>query len=385
MQNYKSNPFSEVLITLGLGFVIGFATLAFINGLAATELLHKHLNEGIPFHLLLIVPVLILIEWTKRNMLYFPLRAAHITDEKSSGYWTVYMSLFHFIGTLLGHISGVSTGRESAVVLFSAGLSRMFRLTWTFWGPIAGAIGFSSVVGQYWVAPVFMMELFGKTRFIQKVYSFMGAMLAVLIVKSFNQDSIISYEDIPTEMGFFKKLIFLFFFAACAGYLMRIYKFLYFKFSNYFNLRSLWVKAVFAMGLAVFLYLPEFRKFQGLGLLEISHGQLATGSVLDALSKLFFTLISTTLGFLGGEFIPLVYSGINFGWGFFNYFGYNVLMGSALGAYLLFAAATRFKWTGYILALSLLGSSWWFWAFFCVSIAVGFSGKTSIYRKESKN
>lgn len=385
MQNYKSNPFSEVIVTLGLGFVIGFATLAFINSLAATELLHRQLNQQIPYHLLLIVPVLILIEWTKRNTLYFPLKAAHLTDEKSSGYWTVYMSLFHFVGTLLGHISGVSTGRESAVVLFSAGLSRVFRLAWTFWGPIAGAIGFSAVVGQYWVAPVFMMELFGRTRFIQKVYSFMGAMLAVMIVKSFNQDVLFSFQDVPVEMGFFKKFIFFFFFAASAGYLMRIYKFLYFKFSNYFNLRTLWVKAVFALILAGFLWLPEFRKFQGLGLLEISQAQMHPGSVLDALTKLFFTLISTTLGFLGGEFIPLIYSGVNFGYGFFNYFGYDVLLGSALGTYLLFAAATRFKWTAYILALSLLGSSWWFWAFFCVSIAVGFSGTASIYRKEYTN
>lgn len=387
MQNYKSNSnsFSEVIITLALGLIIGFATLAFINCLAATELMHKQLNERIPYHLLLIVPILILIEWTKRNTLYFPLKSAHLTDEKSSGYWSVYMSLFHFVGTVLGHISGVSTGRESAVVLFSAGLSRIFRLAWTFWGPIAGAVGFSAVVGQYWVAPVFMIELFGRTRFIQKVYSFMGAMVAVLIVKSFNQEIIFSYTDVPIEMGFFKKLVFLFFFSACAGYLMRIYKFFYFKLSNYFNLRTLWVKAVFALMLALFLWLPEFRKFQGLGLLELSGAHFVSGSILAAVTKLFFTLISTTLGFLGGEFVPLIYSGVNFGWGFFHYFGFDVSLGSALGAYLLFAAATRFKWTGYILALTLLGSSWWFWAFFCVSIAVGFSGATSIYKKEYVN
>ena len=383
MQNYKSSPLSEVITTLVLGTVIGFATLGFINCLTVTEILHKQLNEQIPYHLLLIAPVLILIEWTKRNTLYFPLKTAHLTHEKSSGYWSAHMSLFHFVGTLLSHVSGVSVGRESAMVLFSAGLVRLLRLAWTFWGPIAGAIGFAAVVGQYWVAPFFMMELFGRTRFIQKIYSFMGAMLAVLILRSFNQETILTYTDVPDDLGFFKKLIFLFFFAACAGYLMRVYKFIYLKLSNYFSLRPLWIKVFFSQILAFFLFLPEFRKFQGLGLLELSKMEFGSGSLLDAVTKLFFTLVSTSLGFLGGEFIPLIYSGVKFGAGFFSFFGFDMLLGSALGAYLLFAAATRFKWTGYILALSLLGSSWWFWAFFCVSITVGFSGTTSIYRKEN--
>ena len=134
--------------------------------------------------------------------------------------------------------------------------------------------------------------------------------------------------------------------------------------------------------LAFFLSLPEFRKYQSLGLSQISGENFVSGSILDALSKLFLTLISTTLGFLGGEFIPLIYSGIHFGYGFFSYFGYDAMVGASLGTYLLFAAATRFKWTSYVLALSLLGFSWWFWAFFAVSIAVGFSGTRSIYRKE---
>ncbi len=382
MQNLKSNPLAEILITLFLGALIGFITLVFINCLSVIEVLQQQLNNEISYHLVAIPFVLFLIDWTKKNTLYFPTRSAHLTDEKSSSYWTVFMSFFHFFGTLLSHISGVSVGRESAVVLFSAGLSRLFNLTWTFWGPIAGSIGFSAVVGQFWVAPFFMMELFGRTGMLQKIYCFMGAMVAVLIIKTFNSHVLLSYSAAANDIGFFKKLIFIFFFAGSAGYLMRIYKKLYSSFSAYFIKRSIWVKMLIATLLAFFLSLPEFRKYQSLGLSQISADNFVSGSILDAFSKLFFTLISTTLGFLGGEFIPLIYSGIHFGYGFFNYFGYDAMLGAALGTYLLFAAATRFKWTSYVLALSLLGFSWWFWAFFAVSIAVGFSGTSSIYRKE---
>lgn len=382
MQNTKTSPIFDLLITLLLGTIIGFLTLGFVNCLSAIELVHKHFNQKFPYHLLLIPVVLIVIELTKRNTLYFPTKAAHLVDEKTSQYWTVFMSFFHFAGTVLSHLSGVSVGRESAVVLYSAGLARVFRLSWTYWGPIAGSIGFAAVVGQYWVAPFFMMELFGRTSFVQKIYSFIGAMLAVLIMKSFNPDQLFSNVVATTDMGFFKKLIFLFFFAVCAGYLMRFYKKIYFVLSNYFRSQSLWSKVTVSVILAFFLYLPEFRKFQSLGLAQISDLSVVTASFLDGITKLFFTLVSTTLGFLGGEFIPLIYSGVYFGHSFFDYFGYNPALGAVLGAFMLFAGATRFKWTGYILVLNLMGFSWWFWAYFSVSAAVAFSGPNSIYKKE---
>lgn len=384
MQNSKSNPnpLFELLILLLLGVVIGFLTLGFINALSLIEVVHARFNQEIPYHLLLIPVVLFVIEITKRNTLYFPTKTAHISDEKTSHHWTVFMSFFHFAGTLLSHLSGVSVGRESAAVLYSAGLPRVFRLSWTFWGPIAGAMGFSAVVGQYWVAPFFMMELFGRTSFVQKIYSFMGSMLTVLILKSFGAHQLFGHFNITTEMGFFKKLVFLFFFALCAGILMRFYKKFYNLLATYFKTKSLWIKLSVSMILAFFLYLPEFRKFQSLGIHQFSELSVFSGSFLDSITKLFFTLISTSIGFLGGEFIPLIYAGVHLGSSFFGYFGFDALLGSVFGSFLLFTGATRFKWTGYILLLNLMGFTWWFWAYFVVSIAVGFSGPNSIYKKE---
>jgi|GEM_PF-5487068 len=379
--NSQSRAHLEVLITLALGAIIGFLTLAFIKSLAAIEAAHISLNQSVPYHLLLIPIVLIAIELIKKNTLYFPSRTAHLPDEKTSQHWSVFMTPLHFFGTCISHLSGVSVGRESAVVLYSAGVVRLLKLPWIFWGPIVGAIAFSAVVGQFWVAPFFLFELFGRTNIFQKIYSFMGAWLAVLIIKSFGEPPLLSASEITIDMGFFEKLFFLFFFAACAGYLMRLYKNIYFRFSTYFLRRPLWIKAAVALILAYILYLPAFRKYQSMGLSQFADFSIITSSFFDVLVKLFLTIISVTLGFFGGEFIPLIYSGVYFGHSFFAFFGHSTLLGAALGAYLLFTGATRFKWTSYILILSLMGSSWWFWAYFLVLVTVVFSGPLSIYRK----
>lgn len=373
----------EIFMSLGLGGLIGFLTLAFIKLLNEIERFHQLFNQKIPYHLILIPFVLIVIELIKRNTLYFPLKLAQLSSEQSSRYWTIFMTPLHFFGTLLSHFSGVSVGREGATVLFSAGIVRVFKMDWIFWGPIVSSMGFSAVVGQFWVAPFFMMELFERTSLIQKIYSLIGASVAVLVLKTFNTLDLFTQYDISNlelESGFFRKMLFLFFFAICAGYLMRFYKKVYFLFTSYFKLSSLWLKIFVSFVLAIFLYLPEFRKYQSLGIYQFTDLQNISGSFLDVLCKLFFTLVSTTVGFMGGEFIPLIYSGVNFGNIFFSYFGYNSLLGSLLGAFLLFAGATRFKWTSYLLILNLMGLNWWFWAYYVASIAIQFSGDKSIYQ-----
>ncbi len=131
----------------------------------------------------------------------------------------------------------------------------------------------------------------------------------------------------------------------------------------------------------ILLFLPEFRKFQSLGLNQFSYLINIQSSYVDVLCKLAFTVFSTSLGFLGGEFIPLVYSGTIWGFSFFHQFSLNPHLGALLGAFLLFAGTTRLKWTSYVLVVSLLGFGWWFWSFYVISLCVGFSGPRSIYQR----
>lgn len=377
----QSNPFWQLLISLVFGAVIGLLTFAFINGLASLNAAQANLNLLEPFHLLLAPLVFLLIYLVRRRSLFFPYKISEMSAETSSSHWSVIMAPAHFFGTLLGHASGMSLGREAAVVLFSSGLVRLFRLAWNFWGPIAASIGFACVLGQAWLAPIFMFELFGFTSFLQKTLSLIGAMVAVLVTRSFGIHALFAEIEFQDGSGFFKKLFVLFLFGVSVGFLMRYYKKLHHVLVQFFSKSNLLIRILVVVLLMTFLYLPQFRVYQSLGLSEFHDLSQLSASYETGLVKLILTMITTSLGFLGGEFIPLVFSGCFIGGAFFQTFGLSPLLGAGFGAYILFAAATRLKWTSFFLMLALLGWGWWLWVIYVLSIATSFSGDESLYRK----
>ena len=136
--------------------------------------------------------------------------------------------------------------------------------------------------------------------------------------------------------------------------------------------------SIFVAGL---LYLPEFRMYQSLGLNYFNDLSTTDLSVVKSLVKLAFTVICTSLPFLGGEFVPLVFAGVHLGGGVFQAFGSNSVLGAACGAFLLFAAASRLKWTAFFLMTALMGFGWMLWIFFVLTVALSFSGDGSLYKK----
>ena len=380
--NGQPNPYFGIFISLTLGGVIGLMAVLLISALNHIEKLHQRWNSDFPFQLLLIPVVLLAILLIRRNTLFFPTKVSQLTETETADSWSDVMLPMHFLGTALSHLAGVSVGREGALVLAAGGLTRTLRLSWEFWGPVLTSIAFASVVGQYWTAPFFLSEMYGRNSLLQKIYSLIGAVAAVLTGSYFQVPHFFEPAAYTFEAGFFAKLIFFFLFAVVAGMLMRFYKKLYFFFSERFHLTSLPAKLLVSLVLAGFLYLPEFRQYQGLGLSQLQDMTSFQGSIITSVVKLFFTLISTTLGFLGGEFIPLVYSGVHLGSAFFSAFGYSSQLGALFGAFVLFAGGTRFKWTGIVMLLGLAGLQYWFWAYFVMATAVAFSGPQSLYRKK---
>ncbi|MGZ3690833.1 MAG: chloride channel protein [Pseudobdellovibrio sp.] len=375
----NNNPYIQLLITLIFGGVIGLLTYAFVSLLNLIDAQQALMDQ--PYYLILAPLVMALIIFVKRNTLFFPTKVNEISSEVSSHYWSSIMAPAHFIGPLLSHLSGMSLGREGAVVLFSSGLVRSLKLSWHFWGPVFASIGFSSVIGNYWVAPVFMFELFESTGPIQKLMSFIGAVVAVLVTHQLEMPHLFSHYEFQDDMSFFSKFFFFFIFAFAAGLIMRYYKKLHGRLAAYF-LKAQYVLPVMAsVILAAALYLPEFRQYQSLGISQFSQLDTTLYSMNAALTKLAFTLISTCIGFMGGEFIPLVYSGTHFGGSFFQYFGHSSQLGGAFGAFMLFAAGTRLKWTTLFLMVPLLGFSWIFWIYYSISFAILFSGAESLYQK----
>ena len=382
-RNEFPNPYYGILISLLVGLLLGFLTVLLVTALNHVELLQEDWNRQLPWHLLLLPAVLLLIFLVRRNTLFFPYKVAQLTETPTAAHWSHAMLPANFFGTILSHLTGASVGREGALVMAGGGLVRSMGLPWAYWGPVCASIGFASITGQYWVAPFFMYEMFGRSSLTQKIYALMGGLTAVLVCNWLQMPHLFQVPDFSDESGFFSKLIFLFLFGLAAGVTMRVYKRLYAGLSEFLQ-KSLVLRLLGAAGLAAFLFQPEFRKFQSLGLAQLQEIGFFQGSHVAALTKLFVTLLSTSLGFLGGEFIPLVFAGVHFGSAAFASHGFDPQLGALFGAFVLFAGGTKFKWTSVVLLLGLVGFHYWFWAYFVMGTAVLFSGDRSLYKNYSR-
>lgn len=375
------NPYIQIFLALFLGAIVGSLTFLFVMALESINRAQADLNQNVPFHLLLAPLVLGIIILVKRNTLYFPQKVKDLNLEVTSHYWSSVMAPFHFIGPLLGHAAGMSLGREGAVVLFSAGLARVLKLSFSFWGPVLSAIGFSSIIGNYWVAPVFMFELFPRTTPMQKLCAFLGAATAVITGRQLGMPHLFLPLELKDDLGFFAKLGLFITLGVIAGYVMRYYKKAHTFLDERIRASGVPLQLFVSVLIAGFLYLPEFRMYQSLGLSYFNEISVLEPSLVKSFIKLAFTVVCTSLPFLGGEFIPMVFAGVHLGGGVFQAFGASSVIGSAAGAFILFAAATRLKWTAFFLMTSLMGFGWMLWIFFVLTIALNFAGEHSLYKK----
>jgi H+/Cl- antiporter ClcA len=378
----NSNPYVQLFLSVFLGSVVGGLTYLFVKALESINSAHGELNSNTPFHLALAPLVLGLIILIRRRTLYFPQKIKDLNLEVTSHYWSSVMAPFHFIAPLLGHAAGMSLGREGAVVLFSSGLARVLKLSFSFWGPVLASIGFSSIIGNYWVAPVFMFELFPRTTAVQKLCAFLGGFAAVIAGQQLGVPHLFLPFEVKDESGFFTKFGLFLLLGAGAGYIMRYYKKLHSLLEAQLK-NSIAIQLLLSVVVAAFLYLPEFRMYQSLSLTKIHDLPAADTSLIYGLVKLAFTLVCTSLPFLGGEFIPLVFAGVNLGGAIFKGMGADPVLGAAAGAFILFAAGSRLKWTAFFLMTSLLGFGWMLWIFFVLTIALNFAGEDSLYKKIS--
>ncbi len=289
------------------------------------------------------------------------------------------MTPLHFLGSVISHMAGASVGREGVVLLMASGLVRAFQLNWSFWGPVAMGCGFSAILGNPWIGLIFVWELL-STNVRQKIYVLMSSYFAYLLMQMLQVQHLISPIDIQQDVGVLTKFGFIFALALTSGFLMRLYKWVYLRASTFFQGTTITTRILISFILVGIFLVPEFRKYQSLGLLQLENlNDLQIGFHIP-LIKLTLTLFSVTLGFWGGEFIPLIYSGLHFGASLAQFMGFNQLIGTYLGCYLFFAGATRLKWTGFFLLLSLMGFSWLGWLLLLMNLTVGFSGSGSLYQ-----
>ena len=387
MQTQEAKPetkvfIRELFVSICLGFSIGALTMAFLKVLEWIAAQHQSWNsERWPIHVFFLPLVPIVLYLLKKRTLYFPTKVSELVEWKSEScwHWSAWMTPLKMMGTLLSHVVGASVGREGVAVVMSAGLVRIFQLQWSFWGPIAMGAGFAAIIGNPWIGIIFIGELL-RTNIKQKIFILLSSYVAFLFMQTLNVSHLIPKIDIQIELGFFKTLFFVVILAVSVGFIMRFYKWSYVKLSVFFKSRSVFLRFGFAIILAALLLTPELRSYQSLSLLQFQDlEKLKLGFEIPFL-KLFLTLFSLVLGFWGGEFVPLVFTGLHFGASLAHALDYPQLVGAYLGCYLFFAAATRLKWTAFFLIFSLMGFSWCLWLLVLINMCAGFSGDESLYR-----
>ena len=380
---FRSSYFLELFLSVFSGALIGLIVVLFFKALDLIAHFQKDMNQHFfSIHLILLPVVLIVLHLVKKKTLYFPVKIFELSEHRQNEaqFWNSAMMPLHFLGTLLSHLSGASVGREGAVVMMAAGLVRLFKTSWQFWGPIFAAAGFASAVGPFWIAPVFLAEVF-QGRLKQQIYTLLSAQMASIIMQLLSVPHLLSPLELDNKMSFSQKMIFVLLISFLGGSMMRYYKKYLLKWSEYFSHRSFYLRLGTSLVLAAILAVPLFQKYQSLSLYEIEQVMHQSTEWYDSMLKLGITLLSLSIGFLGGDFVPLLFSSLSLGSVVSRWLNVDVAFGTLAASYLLFAGATRLRWTSYLLTLHLVGFGWWFWGYVSVSLVMRFAGPQSLYKR----
>lgn len=379
------NPLN-LFIALLLGATAAALSYAFQAVINFSEQLRLEYPE-----IILALPILFIITVIiKKKTLYFPHKVKDLNEMtgQKNFFWNRWKAFYHFVGAGLSHMFGASVGREGVIVLTTTGIVRLFNMSLPYWGPVAASIGFAAITGNKWVGVVFLIEMY-TTNFSQKIWTFFGAWTAVLILESVKFPHLLSPVAIPDSDSYLKRFFFIFILGVLIGYLSRGYKKSYFFLSDFFAKKNI----IWALGMSLVvgyaLYNPVLRPLQSLSLdvLErFSSGSLIFEHDMQLIFfKLAFTLLCVSLGFFGGEYVPLVLVGCGLGTVTAQYYGESLFLGSVLGAFAIFAGVTRLKWTAIILCTSLMGPSMFIWVYIFYTVVHSFAGEKSIYLEPRLN
>jgi len=134
----------------------------------------------------------------------------------------------------------------------------------------------------------------------------------------------------------------------------------------------------------VFLYWWEGSyRYAGLGLESIQSALITPSSFLDPLYKTFFTALTVSSGFKGGEFIPLVFMGTTLGSSIGVFLPAYFSLAAGLGFASVFGAASKTPIACSIMAIEIFGFSIAPYIFISCFVASYVNGEQSIYKMKS--
>jgi H+/Cl- antiporter ClcA len=362
------------------GILIGLLSTAFFKSLfwiQSFQQSHSH-------YIFLLPLVWLLLKLIKKTTLYFPVNTSEVYNSTPAifKFWSNLSLPFNFIGSVLGHFSGASVGREGMIITMSASLAQLFRMDWNYWRSVVMAAGFGVAVQNPFVAVVFLFEVFATT-WNQKIMTLMMAWAGCLVVQTFQVQALIEPFFVLGVNSFSEKLFFVVVAGGLIGLISRIYKSFFFKLKIHFDKSSIWLTTIVLICISIILYQPQFKDLHSLSL-EIFK-LLPTGqmTVEFIFYKFIFTLFFVGVGFWGGEFVPSVLIGSGLGIVLAKYFSIDPTFGMMSGLFAFFCGLTNLKWTALFLTGLLVGFHQIVWVYLFLTICRLFAGRASVYTTDA--
>ncbi len=298
-----------------------------------------------------------------------------------------------FLTTIVSHLFGASTGREGAVVQLGATLSD--RVSKLFNVQIherknllaAGAsAAFGSALGAPWAGVLFGLEFID----VDKLHLFAILECLVASFSAYLTTSLLKYShtqySLPETAPFQMSIVC---YVVIAGIIFGLAARLFILTTKQFNKIQTRLfeyppyKAFFGgLILAVLFNIKGMSQFSGLGIATIQKAFTEISNFSQPFFKLFFSALSISSGFKGGEFMPLVYIGTTLGSALSLIIPISIKLLAALGFVAVFAGAANTPIACSIMAIELFGPTIAPYAFFCCFTSYLISGKMGIYESQ---
>lgn len=299
------------------------------------------------------------------------------------------MAPFVLFSTVATHLVGGSAGREGAAVQISASLAdqlgRFFRLQKQERRAllIAGAgAGFGAAIGAPLAGLVFGMEFIhiGRLRWNAVMESAIASSVAFLTMHFLGVQHV-HYPPVATHWNDFRLFLAVGLLGIVCGLGAQGFSVVIHWMERAWNGVKFPPLKPFLGGilLLALFQIPGTLRYAGLGIPHILEALRTPASVWDPVLKTFFSALTLSSGFKGGEFTPLVFIGATLGSALAPIFGVSLPVLASVGFAAVFAGASNTPFACSVMAAELFGWEIAPYAILGCLLSYVFSGPQGIY------
>lgn len=388
----RSFSFIKWLFISGvIGIAVGEVGSAFYYGMHYATLLrvkHPVIMVGLPLAGLLIV-FLYHIAGRDADHGTNSVLAAVRSEEKLG----IMMAPLIFVGTILTHLFGGSSGREGAALQIGgsigSGIGDLFRLNETD-KHVAIMCGMSACFAALFGTPIaatfFAMEVVsvGVMYYSALVPCVFSSLIAVEIARYYGvmgESFMITLVPDFTMTNVLKILIL----SILCAMLSRVFCSVMHMVSMYTKqfLKNAYARIfVFGALISLFHFLVGSQDYAGAGMEVIERAMHGEVNPEAFLLKLLLTALTLGVGYKGGEIVPSFYVGATFGCLIGQCIGISPSMCAAVGMIALFCGVTNSPITSLLLAFELFGMNGIYFSLIGIAVSYMLSGYYSLYQSQ---